>query len=711
MEKGKKTEKSPYEKHYENNIKRQLQVLEALGKDYINISLINTRRQTALLLKIGINSAEGVEEENEEVPYEDMCWRSIEKYAPEEQREAVREKVKLAHIMKELMSETEYSFTQEVILENEHYDCQMKYISLGDPDYILMAFRLTDDSVSRENRARIRKSAEELKKERMFLEMLARDYTSVYYFDLEEETIEILKLDENANAARRFGTQLRRKLNYPLEMKKYCENYVIKEDQEKFLKVLSCDFIREKLKNTDRFVYRYQSNPNRAGQHYFEAVVMKVSDAGFQKSAILAFRHIDEQIKAEKERERELKAAVEMEERNKWLEKERGDAVSANKMKSQFLSSISHDIRTPINGIQGMLRIADNYPNDLKKQNECREKMWIATNYLVSLVNNVLNMNHLENKCIDLSEQPFNLIDLLMSVTAMADMQTKAQGLYSVVDWKPGYITHRYLIGSAEGLSRIMMNLNSNAVKYNKKGESIYCRCMELECDGETAWFEFVTRDTGIGMNQEFLKRAFDAYVQENNPSLNSINGVGLGLSIVKQTVEVMGGTLEVKSEVGKGTEYTIRLPFKIDHNPHIEKPNFENVSLKGVKALLVEDNDLNMEIAKFHLEQEDIEVFTAVNGQQALEMFEESEVGYYDIILMDIMMPIMNGLDATRRIRSLNRADSLVIPIIAMSANAFEKDIEEALESGLNDYLVKPVDGKKITDTMKKYLANKIRK
>ena len=710
MEKGKKTEKSPYEKHYENNIKRQLQVLEALGKDYINISLINTRRQTALLLKIGINSAEGVEEENEEVPYEDMCWRSIEKYAPEEQREAVREKVKLAHIMKELMSETEYSFTQEVILENEHYDCQMKYISLGDPDYILMAFRLTDDSVSRENRARIRKSAEELKKERMFLEMLARDYTSVYYFDLEEETIEILKLDENANAARRFGTQLRRKLNYPLEMKKYCENYVIKEDQEKFLKVLSCDFIREKLKNTDRFVYRYQSNPNRAGQHYFEAVVMKVSDAGFQKSAILAFRHIDEQIKAEKERERELKAAVEMEDRNKWLEKERGDAINANEMKSRFLSSISHDIRTPINGIQGMLRIADTYPNDLKKQNECREKMWIATNYLVSLVNNVLNMNHLENKCIDLSEQSFNLIDLLMSVTAMTELQMQAQGLHSVVDWKPGYITHRYLIGSAEGLSRILMNLNSNAIKYNKKGGSVYCRCLELECDGETAWFEFITRDTGIGMSEEFLEHAFDAYVQENNPSLNSINGVGLGLSIVKQTVEQMGGTINVESEVGKGTEYTIRLPFKLDPHPHIEKKNYEDVSLKGVKALLAEDNELNMEIAKFFLEQEDIEVFTAVNGQEAMEMFEQSEVGYFDIILMDIMMPIMNGLDATRAIRSMNRPDAFAIPIIAMSANAFEKDIEEALEAGLNDYLVKPVDGKQITDTMKKYLANKIR-
>ena len=557
----------------------------------------------------------------------------------------------------------------------------------------------------------IRKSEEKLRKERMFLETLSRDYTSVYYFDLKNDTLEILKLDENANAVDIIGSELRRKLDYSTEMRKYCENYVVKEGQEEFRKVMNSAYIKKKLLSTDCYTYRYQSNPNKASQCYFEAQVMKVTDAEFENSAILAFRHIDDVIAAEKEREKELKAAIEMEERNKWLEKERYDAINANQMKSQFLSSVSHDIRTPINGIQGMLRIADTYANDLKKQSECREKMWIATNYLVSLVNNVLNMNHLENKSIDLSEQPFNLIDLLMSVTAMSDMQINAQGLHSVVDWKPGYINHRYLIGSAEGLSRIMMNLNSNAVKYNKPGGSVYCRCLELECDGETAWFEFVTRDTGIGMSQEFLKRAFDAYVQENNPSLNSINGVGLGLSIVKQTIEQMGGTIDVKSEVGVGTEYTFKLPFKIDHNPHIQKKNFEDLSLKGVKALLVEDNELNMEIAKFYLRQEDIDVFTAVNGQQAVEMFENSEIGYYDIILMDIMMPIMNGLDATRHIRDLNRPDSMVIPIIAMSANAFEKDVEEALEAGLNDYLVKPVDGKQITDTMKKYLANKIQK
>ena len=406
--------------------------------------------------------------------------------------------------------------------------------------------------------------------------------------------------------------------------------------------------------------------------------------------------------------ENELK--IEAENTNKRLRKEKEHAVSANEIKGRFLSSISHDIRTPLNGIQGMLRIADAFPDNMKKQKECRDKIWIASNYLVSLVNNVLNMNRLENSTIELSEHPFNLIDLLMEVTAMTDIQIEAQGLHSVVDWKPGYIKHRYLIGSAEGISRILLNLNSNAIKYNKKDGTVFCRCKELRCDGETAWFEFITEDTGIGMDEEFLKHAFEPYARENHTSLNSINGVGLGLTIVKKTVALMGGTLQVESKLNVGTKYRIVIPFRLDPNPKIDTKTIERLTIKGTRALLVEDNDLNMEIAKFLLEQEDMQVDTARNGQEAVEMFKVSKEGEYDIILMDIMMPVMDGLEATRRIRSMERADAMVVPIIAMSANAFQEDIEKSLEAGLNAHLTKPLDGKKVTETMKKYLANKMR-
>ena len=401
---------------------------------------------------------------------------------------------------------------------------------------------------------------------------------------------------------------------------------------------------------------------------------------------------------------------IEAENLNKRLRKEKEHAVSANETKGRFLSSISHDIRTPLNGIQGMLRIADAFPDNMKKQKECRDKIWIASNYLVSLVNNVLNMNRLENSTIELSEKPFNLVDLLMEITAMTNIQIDAQGLHSVVDWKPGYIKHRYLIGSEEGISRILLNLNSNAIKYNKKGGTVYCRCKELRCDGETAWCEFVTEDTGIGMEEEFLRHAFEPYTQEQHISLNSINGVGLGLTIVKETVALMGGTIQVESKINEGTRYTIVLPFKVDHHPKIDDDPKEHLSLKGKKALLAEDNNLNMEIARFQLEQKEIEVFTASNGKEAVEMFEASQPGFYDIILMDIMMPVMDGLEATRHIRSMNRRDAMTIPIVAMSANAFQEDVEKSLAAGLNEHLTKPLDEKKLTETMKKYLGKKMR-
>ena len=293
--------------------------------------------------------------------------------------------------------------------------------------------------------------ADDLRKERMFLEVLCRDYTSVYFFDLRKDTLEILKMDGNANAAAMVGSELRKTFDYSEGMTKYCNIYVSEEEQEDFLKAMNCEHIREELRKSDKFTYRYKSNPNLAGHCYFEAEIIQIADELYENTAILAFKHIDDIVAEEEKRQKELRVSLEIEERTKRLEAEKENAIQANEMKSRFLSSLSHDIRTPINGIQGMLRIADTYPNDMKKQNECREKMWIASNYLVSLVNNVLNMNRLENKSIDLSEQSFNLIDLLMDITSMTDMQINAQELHSVVDWKPDYIKHRYLIGSAEG--------------------------------------------------------------------------------------------------------------------------------------------------------------------------------------------------------------------------------------------------------------------
>lgn len=530
------------------------------------------------------------------------------------------------------------------------------------------------------------------------LESLGEDYASICIVNTEKQTISLFKNPAKGGSIVNVDEE-QETCPYDVMFRRSLDRFVSEDKKEAVYRELSLENVMKKLSGQQVFRFLYEI-PFRNGMQFAQVKYRRLRDP----SHILMTVHLVDRDVSE-EQEKTLRA----EQKAEQLELEKQEAINANEMKSRFLSSLSHDIRTPVNGIQGMLRIADAFPNDLKKQNECREKMWIAANYLGTLVNNVLDLNRLENMTGALSTESFNLIKLLMSVTALTDIQIEQQGLHSVVDWKPGYINHRFLIGSAEGLSRILTNLNSNAIKYNKRGGSIYCRCKEVKVEGDTVWIEIVNADTGIGMDEEFLKHAFEPYSQKNNNSLNSINGVGLGLSIVKQTVELMGGTMKVESKLGEGTRYTILLPFKIDTNPQKVLPSYDKLSLKGVKALLVEDNNLNMEIAKFYLEQEDVDVYVAMNGLEAVEMFQKSEIGFYDIILMDIMMPIMDGLEATRQIRAMNRADALAIPIIAMSANAFEQDIEKSLEAGMNEHLTKPLDGPKVTNTMKKYLANRI--
>lgn len=687
------------EKQFAENLKMQLDVLEALGNDFINIVLIHVKSNTCTLLKTNHQRIMDCNTPLIDYPYEKLCQKSINDYVEEEKRKEVMHNICLCSILENLSKQKDYVYEFEGVVHSVAHYYQVKYMYLSDKDHILMVFRKIENLNSMQET-----TATQLLKERSFLDVLCRDYTSVFYYEEKTSTAQILKMDKNSNVACLIGNHLRTSFDYVEEMKKYCERYVVKSQQEEFKKILAPDSIQKRLSHSSRFFYRYESLLNRSNHRYFELHVQRINEEQYDGTAIFGFRHIDDVIEMEKKQ-------IEDANRMHTLQIEKESAISANEMKSRFLSNISHDIRTPINGIQGMLRIADAYPNDIKKQAECREKLWIASNYLESLVSNVLDMSRLESQSIQLTEEKFNMIDVLMNITSITDIQIEEQGLHSIVDWKPNYIQHRYLIGSVEGLSRILMNLTSNSIKYNKPGGTVYCRAMEKEMENDRVWFEFTNADTGIGMDEEFLKHAFDPYIQKDHNSLNSMNGVGLGLSIVKQTVELMGGTIQVKSKVNEGTKYTILLPFKIDPDPNVKQVSYDHISLKGVKALLVEDNNLNMEIAKFYLEQEKINVTCATNGKEAVDLFKQSDIGYYDIILMDIVMPILDGLQATKEIRALSRADAKSIPIIAMSANAFEQDIQKSLDAGMNAHLIKPIKGPDITKTMKKYLANRIKK
>ena len=371
-------------------------------------------------------------------------------------------------------------------------------------------------------------------------------------------------------------------------------------------------------------------------------------------------------------------------------------AEAANEAKTEFLQRMSHDIRTPINGICGMVNMADHYADDMEKQKEYRTKVKEASNLLLELVNDVLDMSKLESGEIVLEEIPFNLSSIYREVFVVIEQVAAEQNLQIV--WEKKEITHRDLIGSPRYVKRVMMNILSNAMKYNRENGHIYISCIEIPSgQPEMTIMEFVCRDTGIGMAEEFQKHIFEPFAQEHAGSRTRFSGTGLGMPISKKLIEKMGGTITFESAEGIGTTFVIRVPFKIDLDVDIreEQADVSEKSIKGLHILLAEDNELNMEIAEFVLQNEGAEVSKAWNGEETVELFRKSESGEFDAILMDIMMPVMNGYEATKMIRSLDREDAKVIPIIAMTANAFTEDRLRAKEAGMNEHIAKPFDVK----------------
>ena len=371
-------------------------------------------------------------------------------------------------------------------------------------------------------------------------------------------------------------------------------------------------------------------------------------------------------------------------------------AEAANEAKTEFLQRMSHDIRTPINGICGMLDVADHYADDMKKQTECRIKIKEASHLLLELVNEVLDMSKLESDEVVLEEIPFNLSSISGEVFVVIEQIAAEQNIRIV--WEKKEIIHRNLIGSPGHVKRVMMNILSNAVKYNKENGCIYISCREIVSEqSEMTTMEFVCRDTGIGMTEAFQKQIFEPFAQEDTGSRTKFAGTGLGMAISKKLVEKMGGTITFESEKGAGTTFVIRVPFKIDMDAdkREEQKDVSKKSMNGLHILLAEDNELNMEIAEFVLQNEGADVTKAWNGQEAVELFKKSEHGEFDVILMDIMMPVINGYEATKRIRSLDREDAQAIPIIAMTANAFTEDRLRAKEAGMDEHIAKPIDVK----------------
>ncbi len=384
------------------------------------------------------------------------------------------------------------------------------------------------------------------------------------------------------------------------------------------------------------------------------------------------------------------------------------EAQRANAAKTNFLRRMSHDVRTPINAIRGELYIAEHCADDPAKQLECRQKVSTASDYLLTLVNNMLDMAKLESGTSELAHEPFDLHDLLHGLVAVSSITAETHDIAYHVQGKPENIGHGKLLGSPKHLQQLLSNLSTNVVKYNRPGGSVTVSCRELYYDNKTAWFEFMCSDTGIGMSKEFQQHMYEPFSQEERDENVTAAGSGLGLSIVHELATQMGGSIECVSEIDRGTTFYVRLPFEIDYEAmrKEEAEEHTDTDLTGKRALLVEDNQLNREIAQFILEEEGLDVECAINGRAGVDAFAAAPEGTYDIVFMDVMMPVMDGLEAARAIRSLERKDAQSVPIVAMTANAFADDIQRSHDAGMNEHLVKPIEPTRIHEALQRLLG-----
>ena len=412
----------------------------------------------------------------------------------------------------------------------------------------------------------------------------------------------------------------------------------------------------------------------------------------------------EEQLRIQRQYNEQLQS------KNEQLKQAVDQADRANVAKTSFLSRMSHDIRTPLNGIIGLLEIGETHPEDTGLLLENQKKMKISANHLLSLINDILQMSKLESGEVELSEEPMNLKTLSDEVLTIVEQRAAEAGVTLEYDKSTKRVAFQNIYGSPLHVRQIFLNIYGNCIKYNRIGGKVQTSCKCLGVEQEVVTYQWTIQDTGVGMSQEFIRHIFDPFAQERSDARSVYNGTGLGMAIVKNLVDKMHGTIEVKSEEGVGSTFVITIPFRLAPEQTIEQPqqayaeNVKTAGIEGCHLLLVEDNELNAQIAEILLEDQGAQVTVVTDGKQAVERFADEPSGTFDAILMDVMMPVMDGLTATRRIRKLNRDDAKTMPIIAMTANAYDEDVKQCLDAGMNAHLAKPLQIDLVVAVIGKY-------
>ncbi len=683
----------------EQYLEEQLAIFGALADAYANVYLIYANTAKARILKLNGYVTPGMTDDRDVLyGYDTMVHRYIRERVHPDDREMMYEAMSLERVKEAFDGSSEYSRTYRALADNEVHFYQFKYIKLQTADYIIAGFQNIDALVAAERAAHEKEVARqrELEEQLAIFDILSRNYRNVYQANVNDGTGKILKVAEDYDLD--TVTALRNRVfHYESVLASWVNGRVHEDDRERVCQQLSTKNIREILASgQDEYTGTYRSLDGGV-MHHYQFYVAKMDDAG---NVLVAFQFIDDIIEehlAQERKEREKEEAYQRE-----LIAAKVEAERANRSKTDFLLRMSHDIRTPLNGIIGMLDVAERSGDDLVKRDDCRDKIRDSANVLLEIINEVLDMNKLESGKVVLEEVPFDLREVSRSVYNVVVKQAESRGVEIVEE--DCCAPHPRLVGSPAHFKRIMTNILSNAIKYNRPGGKAYVTCREVSCDGESVVIEFKCRDTGVGMKPEFVDHLFEPFSQESETSRSEYGGTGLGMSIAKSLIDAMGGQISVESERGCGSTFDVLLTFALDKSEpcsEVDVSAGEAASLDGLTVLVAENNKLNMEIARFLLEDAGACVVEAKDGREAVELFERSEPGAIDAILMDIMMPHVDGCEATRKIRQLGRPDVARVPIIAMTASAFAEDRIAAKEAGMDEHLAKPLDADRMIRTV----------
>ena len=686
-------------------------VLDQLCTDYTAVYQVNVDTGTFNVLHIASGSNASRLMDRDYTDFDAFTDRYVETYLYSEERERFRSWLRVTNIRKLLSEQPRVTGHYESLPTpdgHRYFEAQIvrTYDAQGQM-CALIGFRCIDAIMEREKavQQKLKTALDEAQLRYEIISAISKAYTTIVRIDLAQDRVE--KISDRGHA---------QDIVQPEEtasegLRKVCDVLVAPEYREAVKTFMDLSSLPERMAHEEILDTEYKMVDG--SWHRLSFLVKKRDETGRVTHVLCAVRSISDV----KRRELDLVYQADA-------------AKREGEMKARFLSNMSHDIRTPLNGVIGLVNLAEQYPRDLEMLTKIRARERETLQYLVSLVNGILDMNKLASGAIEERSLDFDLVDLLVRVNQQALTKAEKKGIQYQIDWKRGDIRHPALRGNPVYLSRILTNITDNAIKFSEPGTTIRvwgeevtdtpasdmtapvdagasvtasdrevtsagAETLASEATPQKTVFRFYCEDQGCGMSEETLQRVGMAFTQGEETSRTQYQGAGLGLAITKQMVDRMGGQMKIESTLGVGTKLMIELPFAIGEQSalHPEGQSFDEIPVAGIRALVVEDNELNREIATFMLENHGLEVTPAVDGQEAVEIFEKSAPGYFGAIYMDIMMPRMNGLDATRAIRAMKRHDARVIPIIAMSANAFADDIINGRLAGMNRHLAKPVD------------------